>query len=60
MNKTKEIVISLCFLVFGAIIIHHFFVCGRLFDLADILHHEWFAVTFLAFGVGLTVGDLME
>ena len=60
MNKTKEVIIILCFLVFGAIIIHHFIDCGRLFDLADILHHEWFAVTFLAFGVGLTVGEYVE
>ena len=58
--KHKEIVITLCFVAVLAIVIHHFIVCGRLFDLGDILHHEWFAVAFAAFGVGLIVGEYME
>ena len=58
--KRKEIVAMFCFVVVLAIVIHHFIICGRLFDLGDILHHEWFAVTFAAFGVGLIVGEYME
>ena len=58
--KCKELVIVFCFVAVLAIIIHHFIVCGRLFDLGDILHHEWFAVAFGAFGAGLVVGEYID
>ena len=34
------------------ILIHHLIYVRRLFDVGDILHHEFFAGVFIAFGIG--------
>jgi len=34
------------------VLIHHLIISSRLFDLNDILHHEFFAGVFIAFGIG--------
>ena len=34
------------------ILIHHLIYHSRLFDVRDILHHEFFAGVFIAFGMG--------
>jgi hypothetical protein len=41
---------GLGFIVVGLLIVlHHFLICGRFFDLGDILHHEFFwAISFTA------------
>jgi len=36
-----------------AILLHHFIVTGRLVDLSDILHHEFFEGVFLTAGLVL-------
>ena len=59
MNR-KQLIVCFCFVAVFAIAIHHFWVCGRLFDVGDMLHHEWFAAAFCAFGVGFALGDVME
>jgi len=35
------------------IVVHHLLICGRLFDLGDILHHEFFEA--ICFTAGLTL-----
>ena len=37
----------------GLVAAHHVLVAGRLFDLADILHHEFFYASLAAFGLGV-------
>ena len=59
MNR-KDLVSVFCFVAVFAIVIHHFIICGRLFDFGDILHHEWFAVAFGAFGAGFVVGGYVD
>ena len=59
MNK-KTIIILFSFILFVAITVHHVIVCGRIFDLVDMLHHEIFSFVFLAFGIGLTIGAVLE
>jgi len=60
MDSKKIVVIIICFLIFIAITVHHFIVCGRLFDLSDMLHHEFFSAIFLALGIGIILGDRIE
>ena len=49
-QKIFAAILVLCGLV---IVLHHFIVTGRLFDLRDILHHEFFAGVFLTAGLVL-------
>lgn len=34
------------------ILLHHLVSTSRLFDVEDVLHHEFFAGVFIAFGIG--------
>jgi len=44
---------SLISITLGIIVlIHHLIYTSRLFDIEDILHHEFFAGVFIAFGIG--------
>ena len=54
MKVDARAVVGLGFVLVGLlIVIHHFLISGRLFDLRDILHHEFFwAISFTA---GLTL-----
>lgn len=38
-----------------SILIHHFLICGRLFDIGDFLHHETFLVLILGVTGGLGI-----
>ena len=60
MLDAKKAVILLCFAAFIAITVHHQLICGRLFDLSDMLHHEFFSWLLFAFGAGLSVSYAME
>ena len=51
----SQTLLLLCLFVFFGVTIHHFVVCGRFFDLADMLHHEFFSFVCLAFGLGSTL-----
>ena len=54
MKIDARAVVGLGFVLVGLlIVIHHFLICGRLFDLRDVLHHEFFWAIF--FTVGLTL-----
>lgn len=53
-------IMVVCVMAFLAITIHHLIVCGRLFDLSDMLHHEFFSFLFLAFGGGLGASYFLE
>jgi hypothetical protein len=54
MKIDVKAVVGLVFVIVGLlIVIHHFLICGRLFDLKDILHHEFFWA--VAFTAGLTL-----
>jgi len=35
------------------VLLHHLLSTGRLFDVEDILHHEFFVGVFIAFGIGV-------
>ena len=42
------------FVVVGLLIVlHHFLICGRFFDVGDILHHEFFEAIFFTAGLVL-------
>jgi len=60
MINPKKLAIIVCFAVFLVVTVHHFMVCGRLFDLGDMLHHEFFSFILLAFGVGLASSCALE
>jgi hypothetical protein len=47
-------ILGFTFVLVGVLIIlHHFIISGRLFDLGDILHHEFFEAIFLTAGLVL-------
>jgi hypothetical protein len=47
-------ILGFIFVLLGLLIIlHHFVISGRLFDLGDILHHEFFEAIFLTAGLVL-------
>ncbi|MFA5363608.1 MAG: hypothetical protein WC325_00305 [Candidatus Bathyarchaeia archaeon] len=50
MHKNTISIVGAIFVLVGVlIVVHHVAICGRLFDLGDILHHEFFeAITFTA------------
>jgi hypothetical protein len=53
MEKTMRI-IGFIFILLGLLIVlHHFVISGRFFDLGDILHHEFFEAIFLTAGLVL-------
>jgi hypothetical protein len=54
-NYWFTILVILLLTVGVAILVHHFLVCGRLFDVGDFMHHEVFLVIILAFTGGLMV-----
>ena len=54
METVKENnLVSLISIVVGILILmHHLIYSNRLFDVRDVLHHEFFAGVFIAFGMG--------
>jgi len=52
--KTKKL--GIIFILVGLLIIlHHFVISGRLFDVGDMLHHEFFEAIFLAAGITMLI-----
>lgn len=47
--------VLLSFAIASSILAHHFLSWGRVIDWGDMLHHEFFAFTSIAFGVGVIV-----
>jgi len=42
------------------IVVHHIIISGRVFDLADILHHEFFEAIFFTAGLVLLLTSLLN
>ena len=56
MNKTQTTILGASLVLLGVlVIIHHVLVSGRLFDLSDILHHEFFEAILLTAGITLLI-----
>jgi hypothetical protein len=53
MEKTTRVLGFILVLLGLLIVLHHFIISGRFFDLNDILHHEFFEAIFLTAGLVL-------
>jgi hypothetical protein len=54
MGKINTRTLGLAFMLVGLLIlVHHLLISGRIFDLADILHHEFFEAIFFTAGLVL-------
>ena len=54
MKKRKARILGTILILTGLVILsHHLYISGRLFDLEDILHHEFFEAIFLTAGLVL-------
>jgi hypothetical protein len=54
MKLTKSRIFGIAFVFLGVLILlHHFLISGRFFDLRDILHHEFFEAIFFTAGLVL-------
>ena len=53
----KPITVIAFFSIFVGILIliHHLVTVGRIFDVNDVLHHEFFAGVIIAFGLGILI-----
>jgi len=61
MKIDVKVVVGLGFVLLGLlIVIHHFLICGRLFDLRDILHHEFFWAIFFTAGLTLLAVSVFD
>ena len=60
-KKIKARILGFVFVLVGLLIlIHHFLISGRIFDLADILHHEFFEAVFFTAGLVLLLTSVIE
>ena len=47
MKINMGIILGVTFVLFGIlIVVHHLVICGRLFDVADVLHHAFLKQNF--------------
>ena len=54
MKKTKGAILGFVFVLLGLLmVLHHLLVSGRLFDLGDMLHHEFFEAILFTAGIVL-------
>jgi len=61
MKVDARAVVGLGFVLVGLLIVfHHFMISGRLFDLRDILHHEFFWAIFFTAGLTLLAVTLFD
>ncbi|PVX27872.1 MAG: hypothetical protein CW716_00025 [Candidatus Bathyarchaeum sp.] len=61
MKLDARAVVGLGLVVVGLLIaIHHFLICGRLFDIDDILHHEFFWAIFFTAGLTLLLVSVFD
>jgi hypothetical protein len=59
MKSSNGVIVGFVFVVLGLlIVVHHFLICGRLFDLRDMLHHEFFEAILLTAGTVLLITEL--
>jgi hypothetical protein len=61
MGKSNARKLGFVFILGGLLILlHHLLVTGRIFDLGDILHHEFFEAIFFTAGLVLSVTGLLN
>ena len=61
MDHNGARIIGILLIVGGLLgVLHHYVIAGRLFDLADILHHEFFEAIFLTAGIVFVVCSLVK
>jgi hypothetical protein len=59
MGKINTRTLGFVFMLVGLLILfHHLLISGRIFDLADILHHEFFEAIFFTAGLALVLTSL--
>ncbi|PVX24160.1 MAG: hypothetical protein CW691_08435 [Candidatus Bathyarchaeum sp.] len=58
MEKNESIILGCVFVLLGGLsVIHHFIISGRLFDVKDVLHHEFFEAIFFTAGIVLLLNN---
>jgi len=61
MEKIDARKLGFVFVLVGLlIVVHHIIISGRVFDLADILHHEFFEAIFFTAGLVLLLTSLLN
>ncbi|MCW4015204.1 MAG: hypothetical protein NWF06_02435 [Candidatus Bathyarchaeota archaeon] len=61
MEKTNGLIIGGGLVLIGTLwVIHHLIICGRLFDVSDMLHHEFFEAIFFTAGIVLLLVTLFD
>jgi hypothetical protein len=62
MQKIDAItVVGAVFVLVGLLIVfHHLLICGRFFDIRDILHHEFFEAIFFTAGLTLLLTKVIN
>jgi hypothetical protein len=61
MEKLNARTLGFVFILVGLLIVfHHFLVSGRVFDLEDMLHHEFFEAIFFTAGLVLVLPSLLD
>jgi hypothetical protein len=59
MEKVNVRTLGFVFMLVGLLILfHHLLISGRIFDLADILHHEFFEAIFFTTGLMLLLTSI--
>ena len=59
-QKTARTVGFVLVLLGLLIVVHHFIICGRLFDVWDMIHHEFFEAIFFTAGIVLIITSLTK
>jgi len=60
LRYNRKVVAIAASLILASTVIHHLMVCGRLFDLKDLLHHESVMIAAAFFLVGIYAKDIIE
>ena len=61
MKKTTSRILGFVLVLLGFLgVIHHLLVSGRLYDLGDMLHHEFFEAIFFTAGIVLLLTTLFN
>jgi hypothetical protein len=59
MGKINARTVGFVFMLAGLLIlVHHLLISGRIFDVADVLHHEFFEAIFFTAGLVLLLTSL--
>ena len=59
MISLRKAYISLCFIVAIALMVHHYIICGRFWDVDQFFHHEVVEIGFIGGGLALIIDSLI-